>query len=146
MFFFFIMYILFSIALLSPSSLSCPSVTPFHHVISYYSTFFLLLSFLTPDNTTPHHITPHLSSASANADAEDEEDEFDDDIATTSYHSKHEKGGGDDSDDENDGLRKEFVKTEKSVKKQSHSQGDLTVLGADGALLGPIGGESAAAR
>lgn len=95
------------------------------------------------------HNTSHPSlSTSATADGDDEEDEFDDETAASSYHTKHEKGDND-SDDENDGLRKDFVKTEKSARKSSHSHShsnaDLRTLGVDG-VLGPLGTDGAAAR
>lgn len=51
-----------------------------------------------------------------------------------------------DSDDEGDGLRKEFLKMEKSGGENSLSQTDLTVHGADGVVSVPKGGGRAAAR
>lgn len=51
-----------------------------------------------------------------------------------------------DSDDEGDGLRKEFLKMEKSGGENSLSQTDLTVHGADGVVSVPKGSGRAAAR
>ena len=45
-----------------------------------------------------------------------------------------------------DGLRKEFLKMEKSGGENSLSQTDLTVHGADGVVSVPKGGGRAAAR
>lgn len=62
-------------------------------------------------------------------------------------NTKHEKERErEDSDDEGDGLRKEFVKMEKSEGENSLSQADLTVLGTDGVVSVPKGGGRAAAR
>ena len=127
-----------------------------HHFIPSPSISHLIVissHLISSHHITSHDTTSHLTSplfpslsTSATADGDDEEDEFDDETAASSYHIKHEKGDND-SDDDNDGLRKDFVKTEKSARKSSHSHSnaDLRTLGVDG-IPGPLGTDGAAAR
>ena len=128
-----------------------PHLIRSHHIISSPLLVYLISS--SSHHITSHDTTSHLTSplfpslsTSATADGDDEEDEFDDETAASSYHIKHEKGDND-SDDDNDGLRKDFVKTEKSARKSSHSHSnaDLRTLGVDG-IPGPLGTDGAAAR